>query len=193
MSTIEFEIHSNKSDDVNISLDKNNHSVDYLKKVISKKLKIKNQEQISSITLNYDGKEIIIDDDMAVKILFDKVEKNIFKNKLYIKYNDKVQTKNDNEEILKPKNLPKKNFEDVIDYLLINMKETLMNEMKEKINEDKMIYRGHKCNNCGNNIIGHLYQCSECPQEDNSFYLLCNKCIEKNLKKPFHDHKFYIL
>jgi hypothetical protein len=56
MSTIEFEIHSNKSDDVNISLDKNNHSVDYLKKVISKKLKIKNQEQISSITLNYDGK-----------------------------------------------------------------------------------------------------------------------------------------
>lgn len=193
MSTIEFQIHSNKSDDVNISLDKNNHSVDYLKKVISKKLKIKNQEQISSITLNYDGKEIIIDDDMAVKILFDKVEKNIFKNKLYIKYNDKVQTKNDNEEILKPKNLPKKNFEDVIDYLLINMKETLMNEMKEKINEDKMIYRGHKCNNCGNNIIGHLYQCSECPQEDNSFYLLCNKCIEKNLKKPFHDHKFYIL
>ncbi len=193
MSTIEFEIHSNKSDDVNISLDKNNHSVDYLKKVISKKLKIKNQEQISSITLNYDGKEIIIDDDMAVKILFDKVEKNIFKNKLYIKYNDKVQTKNDNEEILKPKNLPKKNIEDVIDYLLINMKETLMNEMKEKINEDKMIYRGHKCNNCGNNIIGHLYQCSECPQEDNSFYLLCNKCIEKNLKKPFHDHKFYIL
>ena len=193
MSTIEFEIHSNKSDDVNISLDKNNHSVDYLKKVISKKLKIKNQEQISSITLNYDGKEIIIDDDMAVKILFDKVEKNIFKNKLYIKYNDKVQTKNDNEEILKPKNLPKKNIEDVIDYLLINMKETLMNEMKEKINEDKMIYRGHKCNNCGNNIIGHLYQCSECPQEDNSFYLLCNKCIEKNLKKPFHEHKFYIL
>ena len=193
MSTIEFEIHSNKSDDVNISLDKNNHSVDYLKKVISKKLKIKNQEQISSITLNYDGKEIIIDDDMAVKILFDKVEKNIFKNKLYIKYNDTVQIKNDNEEILKPKNLPKKNFEDVIDYLLINMKETLMNEMKEKINEDKMIYRGHKCNNCGNNIIGHLYQCSECPQEDNSFYLLCNKCIEKNLKKPFHDHKFYIL
>ena len=193
MSTIEFEIHSNKSDDVNISLDKNNHSVDYLKKVISKKLKIKNQEQISSITLNYDGKEIIIDDDMAVKILFDKVEKNIFKNKLYIKYNDKVQTKNDNEEFLKPKNLPKKNIEDVIDYLLINMKETLMNEMKEKINEDKMIYRGHKCNNCGNNIIGHLYQCSECPQEDNSFYLLCNKCIEKNLKKPFHDHKFYIL
>ena len=73
------------------------------------------------------------------------------------------------------------------------MKETLMNEMKEKINEDKMIYRGHKCNNCGNNIIGHLYQCSECPQEDNSFYLLCNKCIEKNLKQPFHDHKFYIL
>ena len=193
MSTIEFEIHSNKSDDVNISLDKNNHSVDYLKKVISKKLKIKNQEQISSITLNYDGKEIIIDDDMAVKILFDKVEKNIFKNKLYIKYNDKVQTKNDNEEFLKPKNLPKKNIEDVIDYLLINMKETLMNEMKEKINEDKMIYRGHKCNNCGNNIIGHLYQCSECPQEDNSFYLLCNKCIEKNLKKPFHEHKFYIL
>jgi len=193
MSTIEFEIHSNKSDDVNISLDKNNHSVDYLKKVISKKLKIKNQEQISSITLNYDGKEIIIDDDMAVKILFDKVEKNIFKNKLYIKYNDTVQIKNDNEEILKPKNLPKKNIEDVIDYLLINMKETLMNEMKEKINEDKMIYRGHKCNNCGNNIIGHLYQCSECPQEDNSFYLLCNKCIEKNLKKPFHDHKFYIL
>jgi hypothetical protein len=67
---------------------------------------------------------------MAVKILFDKVEKNIFKNKLYIKYNDKVQTKNDNEEILKPKNLPKKNIEDVIDYLLINIKETLMNEMK---------------------------------------------------------------
>ena len=193
MSTIEFEIHSNKSDDVNISLDKNNHSVDYLKKVISKKLKIKNQEQISSITLNYDGKEIIIDDDMAVKILFDKVEKNIFKNKLYIKYNDTVQIKNDNEEILKPKNLPKKNIEDVIDYLLINMKETLMNEMKEKINEDKMIYRGHKCNKCGNHIIGHLYQCSECPTKDDSFYFLCNKCIEKNLKKPFHDHKFYIL
>ncbi len=193
MSTIEFEIHSNKSDDVNISLDKNNHSVDYLKKVISKKLKIKNQEQISSITLNYDGKEIIIDDDMAVKILFDKVEKNIFKNKLYIKYNDKVQTKNDNEEILKPKNLPKKNFEDVIDYLLINMKETIMNGMKEKINDEKMLYRGHECNKCGNHIIGHLYQCSECPTKDDSFYFLCNKCIEKNLKKPFHENKFYIL
>ena len=87
----------------------------------------------------------------------------------------------------------KKDFEDVIDYLLINMKETIMNEMKEKINEEQLIYRGHKCNKCGNHIIGHLYQCSECENDDNSFYLLCNNCIEKNLKEPFHNHKFYIL
>ena len=193
MSSISLKVTTNKGDKFEITIDKNHLSIDYLKKEICSNLKIKNQSQINSITYNHNGKEIIIDDDMAVKILFDKVEKNIFKNKLYIKYNDTVQIKNDNEEILKPKNLPKKNIEDVIDYLLINMKETLMNEMKEKINEDKMIYRGHKCNNCGNNIIGHLYQCSECPQEDNSFYLLCNNCIEKNLKEPFHNHKFYIL
>ena len=194
MSSISLKVTTNKGDKFEITIDKNHLSIDYLKKEICSNLKIKNQSQINSITYNHNGKEIIIDDDMSANILFNKIENGSFKKKnLIVQYDEEII--NDSERIttLSNKNIPKKDFEDVIDYLLINMKETLMNEMKEKINEDKMIFRGHKCNNCGNNIIGHLYQCSECPQEDNSFYLLCNKCIEKNLKKPFHDHKFYIL
>ena len=184
MSSISLNVTTNNDDKFEITIDKNHLSIDYLKKEICSNLKIKNQSQINSITYNHNGKEIIIDDDMSANILFNKIENGSFKKKLFVKYD---------EEILKPKNLPKKNIEDVIDYLLINMKETIMNEMKEKINEEQLIYRGHKCNKCGNHIIGHLYQCSECENDDNSFYLLCNNCIEKNLKEPFHNHKFYIL
>ena len=193
MSTIEFDITSNKNHNLQISFDKNNHSIDYLKKVICEELMISNKEQISSIILSYNGKEIIIDNDEAVKILFNKVEKKIFKKKLFIQIIDSTQIKSDNKGICREKNVPKQDIENVIDYLLINMKETIMNGMKEKINDEKMLYRGHECNKCGNHIIGHLYQCSECPTKDDSFYFLCNKCIEKNLKKPFHAHKFYIL
>ena len=194
MSSISLKVTTNKDDKFEITIDKNHLSIDYLKKEICSNLKIKNQSQINSIIYNHNGKEIIIDDDMSANILFNKIENESFKKKqLFVKYDEEII--NDSERIttLSNKNIPKKDFEDVIDYLLINMKETIMNEMKEKINEEQLIYRGHKCNKCGNHIIGHLYQCSECENDDNSFYLLCNNCIEKNLKEPFHNHKFYIL
>ena len=177
MSSISLKVTTKNGDNFEITIDKNHLSIDYLKKEICSNLKIKNKNLINSIIYSHSG----------------KVNGSFKKKKLIVQYDEEII--NDSERIttLSNKNIPKKDFEDVIDYLLINMKETIMNEMKEKINEEQLIYRGHKCNKCGNHIIGHLYQCSECENDDNSFYLLCNNCIEKNLKEPFHNHKFYIL
>ena len=65
-----------------------------------------------------------------------------------------------------------------------------MKEMKNDSKNKKMVYRGKECNKCQKHIIGYLYQCSEC---ENNRYYLCSNCIEENLNKPFHEHKFYIL
>ena len=176
-------------------------SYQYLKKKILKNISLGNDEEIIQISINYNGKDIIIADDMGVIFLFDKVKKEEIKQgELFLKIEKKKEekikkekNKNENPENGVHHELifdEKQDFEDKIDYLLIQMKEKIMKEMKNDSKNKKMVYRGKECNKCKKHIIGYLYQCSEC---ENNRYYLCSNCIEENLNKPFHEHKFYIL
>ena len=176
-------------------------SYQYLKKKILKNISLGGDEEIIQISINYNGRDIIIADDMGVIFLFEKVKKEEIKQgELFLKIEKKKEekikkekNKNENPENGVHHELifdEKQDFEDKIDYLLIQMKEKIMKEMKNDSKNKKMVYRGKECNKCKKHIIGYLYQCSEC--EKNGYYL-CSNCIEENLNKPFHDHKFYIL
>jgi hypothetical protein len=150
---------------------------------ITKKLKL--DKKIESIKFIKEGKEIYIIDDMGLKILFNYISKNnnyqileincseVYRKKENINYNI------ENEEL---------NFEDKLEYQLIELKETIMKELLSNLKNIK--YRKKKCSKCNKPIIGFLYQCSEC-----EIFFLCQNCMEKNLEKEtkFHDHKFYIL
>lgn len=149
---------------------------------ITKKLKL--DKIIESIKFIKEGKEIYIIDDMGLKILFNYISKNnnyqileincseVYRKKENINYNI------ENEEL---------NFEDKLEYQLIELKETIMKELWSNLKNIK--YRKKKCSKCNKPIIGFLYQCSEC-----KIFFLCQNCMEKNLEKEtkFHDHKFYI-
>ena len=76
-----------------------------------------------------------------------------------------------------------------INKLLKEIKRQIMDKFIKKNNYTENDIRGFRCNSCKNQIIGHLYKCSQC--EDN--YFLCEECQENNLKNLEHPHTFYIL
>ena len=69
-------------------------SYQYLKKKILKNISLGNDEEIIQISINYNGKDIIIADDMGVIFLFDKVKKKEIKQgELFLKTGKKKEEK----------------------------------------------------------------------------------------------------
>ena len=150
-----------------------------LTKFIAEKLNVK--KPIEQITFEENGSIITIEDDMGTKIFFEKY------------FNKKEPIPVLNIEFSERELHPDMNFlkqkEIEINKLLKEIKSKIMDKFIKKNNYTENDIRGFRCNSCKNQIIGHLYKCSQC--EDN--YFLCEECQENNLKNLEHPHTFYIL
>ena len=150
-----------------------------LTKFIAEKLNVK--KPIEQITFEENGSIITIEDDMGTKIFFEKY------------FNKKEPIPVLNIEFSERELHPDMNFlkqkEIEINKLLKEIKRQIMDKFIKKNNYTENDIRGFRCNSCKNQIIGHLYKCSQC--EDN--YFLCEECQENNLKNLEHPHTFYIL
>lgn len=149
-----------------------------LTKFICKKLNIRNQ--IKTITHREEDMKITIEDDIGTKIFFEKYfKKKSFIPVLEVEFSDKE---------LNPTTEYKIKKEEEINRLINQIKTMIMDKLIKKDNFTENDRRGFICDSCQNEIIGQLFQCSECNR-----YYLCKKCQEINSRKLHHPHKFFIL